>query len=1466
MENRKIGLYDEGYEHDACGIGAIASVDGKKTHQLIEDALSILIHLEHRGGTGAENNSGDGAGILFQIPHEFFKKIDLGFNIGQEGDYGVAQVFISKNEHYKEEAINIIKDKLSKAKLELLGIRMVPYNDLDLGESAKSCMPLICQFFIKKPEYEDSNAFERHLYLSRRLIEKEVLDKKLQDFYVCSMSSRTIVYKGMLVSTQVQDFYVDLNDTSLKSAIATVHSRFSTNTFPSWGKAHPYRMICHNGEINTIRGNVNGVKAREGLFKSEIYKDNLEDILPVIATASSDSAMLDNFIEFLVMNGRSIEEAIMLLIPEPWTKDKKMNKDLRAYYEFNSTFMEPWDGPAAIIFTDGIKLGATLDRNGLRPARYAYLKDNRIVIYSETGSLPIDESQIIYKKRLEAGKILLIDTKEKKIISNDEIKEKYSKAHPYKEYVKQIIKLEEHKTSLKANLNDEEYEYLLKVFKYTKEDINQAIVYLANNVSDKTVAMGYDKPLAVLRKNMPLLYDYFQQDFAQVTNPPIDLERENNVSSQRIYVGREENLIHPTEKNARRIKLKTPIISLNELVDIKSIKDLKVEEVFITYDPNQVNLERAIDDICYKVEDLINNDASVIVLSDRNASPSSVAIPAMLISSAVHAYLTKKSIRTHASLILDSFEPREIHHFACLVGYGVTAICPRFAYEIIDRSVKSGAIKLSYEDAVDNYISGITKGITKIMSKMGISTIQSYNGAQIFEALGLSYNLVEKYFPGTRTVISGIGIKEIEEDLLDRHYNVDEKTADEDNCLDKEAITLLQEATQNNDYKVFKKYSNHVNSKLINLHNLFDLKVSNPISIDSVESELEIVKRFSTGAMSFGAISKEAHETLARAMNRIKAMSNCGEGGEEPSRYDSLSNSAIKQVASGRFGVTIEYLNSAKEIQIKVAQGAKPGEGGNLPKNKAYPWIAAARHSVPGVQLISPPPHHDIYSIEDLAQLIYDLKNANPNAIISVKLVSEAGVGTVASGVVKAGANKVLISGFNGGTGAAPRTSVPHAGMPFEIGLSESHQTLVLNNLRTRVKLETDGKLLTGLDVVMSALLGADLFSFSSAPLIVIGCKMLKVCNLNTCPFGVATQNEKLRANYKGKEEYIINYMMFVAREVREIMAQLGFKHLDDLIGRVDLINVKPYKGLDFSNVLFNPNTLNKTFVHYEKIKTVNLSNTLDSRKLIPLAQNALRSGRKDIIDLKIENTNRAVGTYLSSYIVKNNIKLKDNSITINFTGNAGNSFGAFATKGLTLRVYGDANDYIGKGLSGATIVVTKNKKFSGKEEDNIIAGNVSFYGATSGKAYINGICGERFAVRLSGATVVVISIGNHGCEYMTGGEVLVLDKIGKNFGSGMSGGVAYIRKTEENLQNINMKLLSLYELDDKDLSHIKRLIKDFNRYTSSNYGKKIIKEIEANDFVKVIPNDYYKIITLLDKYKDNKNPEMEAFKEAIAD
>lgn len=1479
---KKQGLYDPKFEHDACGIGAIANIKGVKSHDIIKNALNILIHLEHRGGAGAEDNTGDGAGILFQIPHEFFKAIDLGFELPSEGEYAVAMIFLSQNEEYREYGLKAFKEAMENNNLKILGERKVPYNTRGLGKTAIRSMPYILQIFVKKPE--DVNVgidFERKLYIARRNAEKIALERKLQDFYICSFSSRTIVYKGMLLSTQVENFYIDLMDTKVKASIALVHSRFSTNTFPSWNRAHPNRFLCHNGEINTIRGNVNSVKAREGLFKSEVFGDDLKKVLPVIAYESSDSAMFDNFIEFLYMNGRTLEEAIMLTIPEPWTKNAEMDKDRRAFYEFQSTMMEPWDGPASMIFTDGIKLGASLDRNGLRPSRYCITKDNNLIIYSETGALPIAEDMILEKARLEPGKLLLVDTKEGKVISNDEIKDFYAHKNPYKKWNSNLVKLSHFNTNFKYEFESKEnLKKLQDLFGYTKDEIQNGITYMANNHEEKIVAMGVDTPLAALCKKSKLLYDFFKQNFAQVTNPPIDAIREEIVTSSRIYLGREGNLLHPDETCTKRVKLDSPILTNEEMHKVRSLNkhDFKVVTLSLNYNINNYDLKTAINELCLNAHEEAQNDAVVIILSDKGCTKDLVSIPALLACSAVHNYLNERNSRTHVSLILETAEAREIHHMACLIGYGVTAINPYLAFETIN-DLCGSAIKFDYDTASDNYVKALNKGIIKIMSKMGISTIQSYNGAQIFETLGLNDDFVNEYFPKTTNSVSGIGLEEIEEGLLERHYKVynNESLVDpkEDSLMEKEIISLLQDSCKNGDYKKFREYCDLVDSKLVNIRDLMEFDTSNVISIDEVESVESIVKRFKTGAMSYGAISEEAHECLAMAMNKIGGRSNCGEGGEINDRYYNKSaegydrSSAIKQVASGRFGVTMEYLTNAKEIQIKCAQGAKPGEGGQLPAKKVFPSIARARHSTPGVTLISPPPHHDIYSIEDLAQLIYDLKNANREAEIGVKLVSEAGVGTVASGVVKAGANKVLISGFDGGTGAAPRTSVPNAGMPWEVGLSEAHQTLVLNNLRDRVKLETDGKLLTGRDVAIAALLGADEFGFATAPLLVCGCKMLRVCNLNTCPFGVATQKEELRKKFSGKVDDVVNFMYFIAEDLREYMAQMGFRTVSEMVGRVDKIKVnkeltKKYH-INIDKLLYNPVTLNKTAVCYKEYKPLDLEKTLDERAFLPICKDAIENNKKTIIDVEINNVDRSLGTILSSEITKKHPEgLPHDTITINAYGNAGNSVGAFLTSGVTINITGDANDYLGKGLCGGKLIVKTAKNINFYPEENIIAGNVILYGATKGEVYLEGIVGERFCVRNSGAYAIALGCGQHGCEYMTGGRVIILGDVGPNFASGMSGGIAYVYG-KYNLKNVNMSLVEEYPFDEEDKRFVYEMIKKFVKYTDSKIAKTILKNFNAEDFVKLMPRDYKNMTDLILKYKDSgsKDPEYDAFLEA---
>lgn len=1485
MENypNKTGLYNPAYEHDACGIGAIASIKGIKTHKTIKDALNILIHLEHRGGTGAEDNSGDGAGILIQIPDKFYRKEVLGFDLPKEGDYGVGQLFLSKNEEIRKHEIELIDSILESEKIEKLGYRRVPVDTYGVGATALKAMPYMMQLFVKKPNDIASGIdFERKLYIARRVIERKALELGYK-LYFCSFSSRTIVYKGMLVSTQVRDFYIDLKDTAVESAIALVHSRFSTNTFPSWDRAHPNRFICHNGEINTIRGNVDSVRAREGLFESKVFNRDLKKVIPLIPKESSDSAMFDNFLEFLYLNGRSMEEVIMMMIPEPWMKNEDMSEDLKAFYEFHSTFMEPWDGPAAILFTDGIKLGASLDRNGLRPSRYYVTDDDYLILFSETGSLPIEEKHVTLKGRLEPGKILLVDTEKGRIISNDEIKETISKKQDYKVWNKNIIYLKDLKNPTIEPFSGDIH-FLQHESNYVQDELMEGILPLAKNDNELVVSMGTDIPLAVLMKKEFNLYQFFKQRFAQVTNPPIDSIREDIVMSSRLYLGREGNLLNPTEKNALRVAIDNPILSDVDFYKIKSLDEntgIKVKTIYFTYDYTQETMSEALDRICKETEKEIDNGASIIILSDKKEG---IKIPSLLASSGVHQYLTKVSKRTHISLVLEAAEPREIHHYACLIGYGVTAIYPYLVYETIKEYKNRGFIKLDLDVALNNYRHATLKALYKIISKMGISTIQSYNGAQIFESIGLSDELVDKYFTNTPNPISGIGIDVIEENaikLYNKAKSRDDDTLDaiglhkfrkngHDHLYDPLSIFYLQSSCRSGNYSEYKKFTDLINSKCNNIRNTFKLDYSHPISLDEVESVDEIVKRFKTGAMSYGSISKEAHECMAIAMNRLGAKSNTGEGGEERERYyhengEENRCSKIKQVASGRFGVTIEYLTNSIEIQIKMAQGAKPGEGGQLPGPKVFPWIAKARHSTPGVSLISPPPHHDIYSIEDLAQLIYDLKNANRHARISVKLVSESGIGTIAAGVVKAGANTILISGYDGGTGASPRTSINNAGIPWEIGLSETHQTLVLNGLRDRVRIETDGKLLTGRDLAVAILLGAEEFGFATGPLVAMGCVMMRVCNMNTCPVGIATQNEELRKKFAGKPEYVMNFMRFIAAELREQMALLGFKSIDDMVGHTELISVKDeFEGkLDLSKLLFNAKVVNRSDRVFKNYKKIDLDNTLDSRILLPLCYESIKYQSKKNIDLEISNVNRTLGTILSNEITKvyKDQGLDEDTITINATGNAGNSFGAFMAKGVTINVIGDANDYFGKGLSGGKLSIRTNNEHTFDVEKNIICGNVCLYGATSGECYLDGVCGERFAVRNSGAKVVSLGCGLHGCEYMTGGVALVLGNVGRNFAAGMSGGVAYIYG-KQNIKNVNTELVKVLPLDEEDVKEVKELMNNHIKYTESKYVKNILDNFNSDEFFKILPNDYAVIKKLIAEFesKGSANPKLDAF------
>lgn len=1484
--HQNLGLYDPKNEHDACGIAAVANIRGIASYKVICDALEILMNLEHRGGAGAEENSGDGAGILIQIPHDFFKTQDLGFELPKKGDYAVAQMFLSPNLDAKEEAKTLFLEGLKEKNLEFLGFRAVPFNPSDLGESALKAMPYFLQAFVKRPAKVAAGLeFERLLYTARRLIEKRAFN--VPKFYFSSFSSRTIVYKGMLLSTQLSDFYLDFKDVNMKSAIALVHSRFSTNTFPSWERAHPNRYMVHNGEINTINGNVHSIKAREGLMQSD-YFENLEELFPIIAKPSSDSAMFDNTLEFLALNGRSLEEAFMMMVPEPWHRNENMPSAKRAFYEYHSVLMEPWDGPAAIVFTDGVIMGASLDRNGFRPSRYYLTKDDFLILSSETGALKIDEKNIKAKKRLEPGKLLLVDTARGRVIADNEIKEQYANAKPYKKWLENLIRLENQEDQNYKHhfLKQDEILSLQKAFGWSYDELKLSVLAMANSGKEALAAMGVDTPLAVLSKQYQPLFNYFKQLFAQVTNPPLDALREEIVTSTRIYLGREGNLLKPNESNANRVKIQLPIISNEELFKIKNLKNFKVKEFSILYDHKEKSLESALEELFERVEAEIKKDVCVVILSDRGVSEKMAYIPSLLAVSGLHNYLVRKSLRTHTSIVLESAEPREIHHFACLLGYGATVINPYLVYESIKDLIEKGELKLDYQKAVANFIKASSAGIVKIASKMGVSTLQSYNGSALFECLGINSKIVEKYFSSTTSRIEGIDLEDIEKETLKIHnqaFKDKSKALDslgihgfrsekEEHLIDPLAIFHLQQACKNKDYESFKKYSHIINNKQIHLRSLMEFDFSEAIDIDEVESIESIVKRFRTGAMSYGSISKEAHECLAKAMNQIGAKSNSGEGGEDESRYEKenlMKNSAIKQVASGRFGVDLNYLNHAKELQIKVAQGAKPGEGGQLMGFKVYPWIAKARHSTPGVTLISPPPHHDIYSIEDLAQLIYDLKNANQNAKISVKLVSENGIGTVAAGVAKAGANLILVSGYDGGTGASPRTSIPHAGIPWELGLAETHQTLILNGLRERVRLETDGKLMSGRDLAIAALLGAEEFGFATAPLIVMGCTMMRVCHLNTCPFGIATQDIKLRERFRGKVDEVVNFMHFIAQELREYMARLGFKNVNEMIGRVDKLRQKEISTkankLNLDRILKALPTYNKTAVHFKEHKDNKLKKTIDYRILLPLCKKAVAHKKPIKLSLEVGNQSRTFATMLSSELLKSYGKdaLQEDSIQITAIGNAGNSFGAFLLKGIKLEIIGDSNDYLGKGLSGGKIIAKTSSEASFSPEENIIAGNACLYGATEGEVYLDGIAGERFCVRNSGAKAVVLGTGVHGCEYMTGGQVVVLGDIGANFAAGMSGGVVYILG-RHNEANVNKELVDIKELNAKDEKELKATIQRHINYTNSKKARGILDQFDKKDFFKIMPRDYEKMLKHLESFKGDKDQELKAFEKFI--
>lgn len=1505
------GMYSSQFEKDACGMGFVVNIKGKKSHDIIDDGLRILERLEHRGGAGADKDTGDGAGILVQIPHEFFKRECevLGISLPAAGEYGVGMIFAHKYESLRNEQKRIFEEVVREEGQVVLGWREVPVDGTKVGKEAAAIRPWMIQILIGKgPDVTNNAEFERKLYVIRKLAEKRIipLSKELSsDFYIASLSSKTIVYKGMLTPGQLRDFYLDLSDLDFTSALAMVHSRFSTNTFPSWARAHPNRFLVHNGEINTIRGNVNWINAREGKAESPLFPD-IKKVFPVVDDSGSDSAMFDNTLEFLHMTGRSLPHAIMMMIPEPWERNKLMSQEKHDFYEFNSFMMEPWDGPAAMGFTDGTVIGGVLDRNGLRPARYYVTTDDRVIMASEVGVVNENAENIRAKGRLEPGKMLLIDTAEQRIISDDEIKQRIATELPYDEWIKEhVIHLSEITQADESDVPAvEDLFRQQQAFGYTQEDLVRMIVPMAKDGKDPVGAMGADAPLAILSEKPQLLYNYFKQMFAQVTNPPIDSIREEMVTSTRVMLGNSGNLTDPNKTGTYALSMRTPILTNQELASIKALACRRMKSVTlpILFDPSKGvdGMREALKELCEKAEEAARTDQNVLILSDRGVDANHAPIPALLAVAAVHNHLIRKVLRTEIGLILESGEPREVHHFCTLIGYGVTAINPYLAFETVkDLHARKRLGDITLEKAEQNYIKAAVGGIMKVMSKMGISTVRSYHGAQIFEALGLNSDFIKKYFVNTPTRIGGIGLYGVTTEALarfDRAFKKDESVLEpggwygpvkdgEEHLFNPKTIDLLQESLINGDYAKYKEYSKAIrNDYHVTLRSLMELNypVGGGIPIEEVEPEESIVKRFKAGAMSYGAISKEAHETIAIAMNRLGSTSNSGEGGEDSARFKPLPNgdsmnSEVKQIASGRFGVTANYLIHAKELQIKCAQGAKPGEGGQLPGKKVYPEIGKARHSTPGVELVSPPPHHDIYSIEDLAELIYDLKCVNKDARISVKLTSEAGVGTIAAGVAKAKADNILISGYDGGTGAAGRTSVKHAGVPWELGLSETHQTLMLNRLRDRVQLEVDSKLMTGFDVAVAAMLGAELFGFGTLPLVAVGCKMARVCNLNTCPYGVATQDEKLRARFNGKPEYVENLMIFIARELREIMARLGIRSVAELVGRIDLVRQKSQDDnfklsrVDLKRILFHP-YIDVSVGHMHTIdQDHELERTLDMSKLLRMCRPAIEDQKPIRAKLAINNINRVVGTLVGSEVTRRygESGLPDNTIKLNFEGSAGQSFGAFIPKGMTLELEGDANDYLGKGLSGGTIVVYPPKKSIFEADENILIGNVAFYGATSGKSYINGVAGERFAVRNSGITAVVEGVGDHGCEYMTGGEVLVLGKIGRNFAAGMSGGYAYILDCDE--RYVNTGLVELRPANNDDLKRIKELVEQHVLHTNSTKGRHILENWNnfANRFTKVVPVAYEEMHAAIERFKEQglslEEAQLAAFKEKYA-
>ncbi|MRH41751.1 glutamate synthase large subunit [Aquibacillus halophilus] len=1509
------GLYDPSYEHEACGIGLIANIIGNRTHDIVTSAVKILCNLEHRGGQGADTSTGDGAGIMTQIPHTFFKREceKEDFNLPDQGKYGVGMIFLSPDPRVRKNTQKKFTKIVEEEGQVVLGWRTVPLNDAFLGKKATETKPIIRQIFIApNPKISDQMVFERKLYVIRRRAEKEIRGAKESDyFYTASLSTTTIVYKGMLIPEQIDTFYIDLNNPDFKTAMALVHSRFSTNTFPSWERSHPYRYCIHNGEFNTLKGNVNWMRARQGLAESDYFsKGELEKVLPVIDEEGSDSSMFDNCFEFLRLSGRSLAHTAMMMIPEPWKNDELMDDTKRSFYEYHSCLMEPWDGPAAVVYTDGKQIGACLDRNGLRPARYYVTKDDRIILASEVGVLDIPPEDIVRKERLEPGKMLLIDLEEGRIIPDKEFKQKITTEQPYQKWItEQLIDVKDlplstqHRASKNLNLREQQL-----AFGYTNEERFKMLKPMVTDGVDPIGSMGNDTPIAVLSKKPQLLYSYFKQLFAQVTNPPLDAIREKFVTDVSTTIGAEGNLVQPKPESCRRIRLQTPLLSDDQfqILSDNPYDDFKAVQLSTLFEINdqKFNPKEIMDRLFAKADESIESGAKLLILTDRGVDKTKAAIPSLLAVSGLHHYLIKQGTRTKISIIIESGEPRVVHHFACLLGYGVDAIYPYLAYQTLEQMIEYGElIDTSYREAIDRYIEASTKGVLKVLSKMGISTIQSYKGAQIFEALGIESDVINHYFSRTASRIGGIDLETIFKEVTLRHARAyksqnqyledgDEfqwRQHGEDHQYNPQTVHLLQQACRTGDEKLYKNYAKLLNEHDTNLQTIRGLlkfkETQNPVPIEEVETAEQIFKRFKTGAMSYGSISSEAHESLGIAMNRIGGRSNSGEGGENPSRFEpdenkDLRRSAIKQVASGRFGVNSHYLVNSDEIQIKVAQGAKPGEGGHLPGKKVYPWIAEVRRSTPGVGLISPPPHHDIYSIEDLAELILNLKNANPKARISVKLVSAVGVGTVAAGVAKGRADLVLISGYDGGTGAAPRTSISHTGLPWEIGLAETHQTLILNQLRSRIVVETDGKMMTGRDVVIAALLGAEEFGFATAPLVVLGCVYMRVCHLDTCPVGIATQNPELREKFTGDPDHVVNFMRFIANEAREIMAELGFRTINEMIGRTDVLEANKAiehwktKGIDLSALLFKSELRGNTNVYATEEQYHGLDKSLDQQELIPICEPALENKEPVKASLPIFNINRSVATLLGSEVSKKHglNGLPEDTIQLKFSGSAGQSFGAFVPKGITLRLVGDSNDFVGKGLSGGKIIVHPPRQSTFVPEQNIIIGNVAFYGATAGEGYIRGIAGERFCVRNSGVHVVVEGVGDHGCEYMTGGRVIILGPTGRNFAAGMSGGIAYVLNDQINdfKQKCNPEMVEAIESlsDDEEIMEVKSMIKKHADYTGSSIASKVLENWEdyLTKFLRIIPKDFREmersIIQIMKTGLPRQEASMQAFEE----